>query len=163
MITATKGMELECSECEKKYDAGVEQHLCSCGRPLLVRYDLKRAAATLTMENLAKRAPTLWRYREVLPPGDPVTLGEGMTPLVHALRLGASMGLQRLYVKDEGLNPTGSFKARGVTAAVKRAKETGGESFWGATAGQGGGGPGAFRAGGGSLPGGCRGGGSPFG
>jgi len=118
MITATKGMELECSECEKKYDAGVEQHLCSCGRPLLVRYDLKRAAATLTMENLAKRAPTLWRYREVLPPGDPVTLGEGMTPLVHALRLGASMGLQRLYVKDEGLNPTGSFKARGMTAAV---------------------------------------------
>ena len=125
MITATKVMELECSECDKKYDAGVEQHLCSCGRPLLVRYDLKRAAATLTLENLSKRAPTLWRYREVLPPGEPVTLGEGMTPLVHALRLGASMGLQRLYVKDEGLNPTGSFKARGMTAAVTRAKQLG--------------------------------------
>jgi len=76
--------------------------LCVCGRPLLVRYDLKRAAATLTLENLSKRVRTLWRYREVLPPGEPVTLGEGMTPLVHAARLGASMGLQRLYVKDEG-------------------------------------------------------------
>src|SRR6202048_3387711 len=107
MITATKVMELECSECGEKYDAAVEQHLCACGRALLVRYDLKRAAATLTLENLAKRAPTLWRYREVLPPGDPVTLGEGMTPLVHAARLGGSMGLRHLYVKDEGLHPTG--------------------------------------------------------
>jgi len=100
-------MELECSECGKKYDAGIEQHLCSCGRPLLVRYDLQRAAATLTLENLSKRAPTLWRYREVLPPGEPVTLGEGMTPLVHTNRLGAAMGLQRRHVKEEGLNPTG--------------------------------------------------------
>ncbi len=146
MITATKVMELECSECEKKYDAGVEQHLCSCGRPLLVRYDLKRAAATLTMENLAKRAPTLWRYREVLPPGDPVTLGEGMTPLVHALRLGASMGLQRLYVKDEGLNPTGSFKARGMTAAVTRAKQLGAKVFAAPTAGNAGGALAAYAA-----------------
>src|SRR5258708_2460598 len=136
MITATKVMELECSECDKKYDAGVEQHLCSCGRPLLVRYDLKRAAATLTLENLSKRAPTLWRSREVLPPGEPVTLGEGMTPLVHALRLGASMGLQRLYVKDEGLNPTGSFKARGMTAAGARGKQIGRKGFWGGAAGQ---------------------------
>src|SRR6202047_3286405 len=103
MITATKVMELECSECDKKYDASVEQHLCSCGRPLLVRYDLRRPAAALPLENVSKRAPLLWRYREVLPPGEPVTLGEGMTPLVHALRLGASMGLKHLYGKDEGL------------------------------------------------------------
>src|SRR5260221_2392440 len=122
MTTATNVMELECSECGKKYDAEVEQHLCTCGRPLLVRYDLKQAAATLTLENLSKRVRTLWRYREVLPPGDPVTLGEGMTPLVHAARLGASMGLRRLYVKDEGLNPTGSFKARSMTAAVTHAE-----------------------------------------
>src|ERR1700738_1070752 len=122
MITATKVMELECSECGKKYDAGIEQHLCSCGRALLGGLHLQRAAGTLTMENLSKRAPTLWRYREVLPPGDPVTLGEGMTPLVHTHRLGASMGLQRLYVKDEGLNPTGSFKARGMTGGGGGAK-----------------------------------------
>src|SRR5260370_5566358 len=135
MTTATKVMELECSECSRTYDGAVEQHLCVCGRPLLARYDLKRAAATLTLENLSKRVRTLWRYREVLPPGEPVTLGEGMTPLVHAARLGASMGLQRLYVKDEGLNPTGSFKARGMTAAVTRAKQLGAKALAAPTAG----------------------------
>src|SRR6202035_2904338 len=123
MITATKVMELECSACGKKYDAEIEQHLCACGRPLLVRYDLKRAATTLTLENLSKRVRTLWRYREVLPPGDPVTLGEGMTPLVHTARLGASMGLRRLYVEDERINTTGSVQGRGMTAAVTRAKQ----------------------------------------
>src|SRR6202048_3497173 len=146
MITVTKVMELECSERDKKYDAGVEQHLCSCGRPLLVRYDLKRAAATLTLENLSKRVPTLWRYWEVLPPGEPVTLGEGMTPLVPTVRLGASMGLQRLYVKDEGLNPTGSFKARGMTAAVTRAKQLGAKTLAAPTAGNAGGALAAYAA-----------------
>src|SRR6202048_4651391 len=146
MITATKVMELECSECNKKYDAGVEQHLCTCGKPLLVRYNLQRAAATLTLENLSKRAPPLWRYREVLPPGDPVTLGEGMTPLVYAHRLGASMGLRRLYVKDEGLNPTGSFKARGMTAAVTRAKQLGAKVLAAPTAGNAGGALAAYAA-----------------
>jgi len=146
MITATKVMELECSKCSKKYDAGIEQHLCTCGRPLLVRYDLQRAAATLTVENLSKRPRTLWRYSEVLPPGDPVTLGEGMTPLVHASRLGASMGLRRLYVKDEGLNPTGSFKARGMTAAVTRAKQLGAKALAAPTAGNAGGALAAYAA-----------------
>src|ERR1700726_4654819 len=146
MITATKVMELECSECNKKYDAGVEQHLCTCGRPLLVRYDLQRAAATLTLENLSKRAPTLWRYREVLPPGNPVTLGEGMTALPPASRSGASMGLQHLYVKDEGLNPTGSFKARGMTAAVTRAKQLGAKILAAPTAGNAGGALAAYAA-----------------
>src|SRR5713101_6075843 len=119
-------LELECSACDKKYDASVEQHLCTCGRPLLARYDLRRAAATLTLESLKTRPRTLWRYAEVLPNDPAVSLGEGMTALVHAERLGASIvcgqegrrgqgGLQRLYVKDEGLNPTGSFKARGMT------------------------------------------------
>jgi threonine synthase len=146
MTTATKVMELECSECGKKYDAGIEQHLCACGRPLLVRYDLQRAAATLKLENLSKRPPTLWRYSEVLPPGDPVTLGEGMTPLVHAQRLGASMGLQRLFVKDEGLNPTGSFKARGMTAAVTRAKQLDAKALAAPTAGNAGGALAAYAA-----------------
>jgi threonine synthase len=146
MTTATNVMELECSECGKKYDAAVEQHLCTCGKPLLVRYDLKTAAATLTLSNLAKRPRTLWRYREVLPPGDPVTLGEGMTPLLHAARLGASMGLRRLYVKDEGLNPTGSFKARGMTAAVTRAKQLGAKALAAPTAGNAGGALAAYAA-----------------
>jgi threonine synthase len=139
-------MELECSECGKKYDAETEQHLCTCGKPLLVRYDLKTAAHTLTLENLSKRAPTLWRYREVLPPGEPVTLGEGMTPLVPAKRLGASMGLHRLFVKDEGLNPTGSFKARGMTAAVTRAKQLGAKVLAAPTAGNAGGALAAYAA-----------------
>lgn len=146
MLTDAKTMELECSECGKKYDAALEQHLCTCGKPLLVRYDLKRAAATLTLENLAKRPATLWRYREVLPPGPPVSLGEGMTPLVHAKRLGPSMGLQRLFVKDEGLNPTGSFKARGMSAAVTRAKQLGAKTLAAPTAGNAGGALAAYAA-----------------
>jgi threonine synthase len=146
MATATNVMELECSECRKKYDAEIEQHLCICGKPLLVRFDLTNAPSTLTRENLAKRVRTLWRYREVLPPGDPVTLGEGMTPLIPIARLGASMGLQRLYVKDEGLNPTGSFKARGMTAAVTRAKQLGAKILAAPTAGNAGGALAAYAA-----------------
>jgi threonine synthase len=127
-------VELECSACGKKYEASVEQHLCTCGKPLLARYDLRRAATTLTLENLKNRSRTLWRYAEVLPNDPPVSLGEGVTALVHAKRLGASIrcgqgGLQRLYVKDEGLNPTGSFKARGMTVAVSRAKQLGAKAL----------------------------------
>src|SRR2546425_523690 len=118
-------VELECSACGKKHDPSREQHLCTCGKPLLARYDLRRAAATLTFESLKTRPRTLWRYAEVLPNDPPVSLGEGMTALVHTERLGASMGLKHLYVKDEGLNPTGSFKARGMTTAVTRAKQLG--------------------------------------
>jgi len=125
MTATTNVVGLECSECRKKYDAAAEQHLCSCGRPLLVRYDLKRAAATLHLAALAGRQRTLWRYAEVLPGGPTVTLGEGMTPLLPTPRLGATMGIPGLHVKDEGLNPTGSFKARGMTAAVTRAKQLG--------------------------------------
>src|SRR6202790_285221 len=137
-------VELECSACSKKYDASIEQHLCTCGKPLLARYDLRRAAATLTLENLKTRPRTLWRYAEVLPHDPAVSLGEGMTALVHAERLGASIhcgkgGLQRLYVKDEGLNPTGSFKARGMSTAVSRAKQLGAKALAAPTAGEGGG------------------------
>jgi threonine synthase len=144
-------VELECSACGKKYDASVEQHLCSCGKPLLARYDLRRAAATLTLENLKSRPRTLWRYAEVLPNDPPVSLGEGMTALVHAERLGASIrcgseGLRRLYIKDEGLNPTGSFKARGMTAAVSRAKQLGAKALAAPTAGNAGGALAAYAA-----------------
>jgi threonine synthase len=144
-------VELECSACGKKYDASVEQHLCTCGKPLLVRYDLRRAAATLTLESLKNRPRTLWRYAEVLPNDPPVSLGEGMTALVHAERLGAAIrcgqgSLQRLYIKDEGLNPTGSFKARGMTAAVSRAKQLGAKALAAPTAGNAGGALAAYAA-----------------
>ena len=146
MIAARNVVELECSQCAKKYDAAIEQHLCTCGKPLFARYDLKRAAKTLSLKGLCARPRTLWRYREVLPDGEPVTLGEGMTPLLHASRLGASMGLNHLYVKDEGLNPTGSFKARGMTAAVTRAKQLGAKTLAAPTAGNAGGALAAYAA-----------------
>jgi len=144
-------VELECSACGKKYDASVEQHLCTCGKPLLARYDLRRAAATLTLENLKTRLRTLWRYAEVLPNDPPVSLGEGMTALVHAERLGAAIRcgqgtLKRLFIKDEGLNPTGSFKARGMTAAVSRAKQLGAKALAAPTAGNAGGALAAYAA-----------------
>jgi threonine synthase len=139
-------VELECSACGKKYDASKEQHLCTCGKPLLARYDLKRAAGTFTLEMLKDRPRNLWRYAEVLPEDPPVSLGEGMTPLVHAKRLGASMGLENLYVKDEGLNPTGSFKARGMSAAVTRAKQLGVKALAAPTAGNAGGALAAYAA-----------------
>ncbi|HEX8836007.1 MAG TPA: threonine synthase [Candidatus Acidoferrum sp.] len=139
-------VELECSACGKKYDATKEQHLCTCGKPLLARYDLKRAAETLTLAALKDRPRNLWRYAEVLPDDPPVSLGEGMTPLVHAKRLGASMGLKNLYVKDEGLNPTGSFKARGMSAAVTRARQLGVKALAAPTAGNAGGALAAYAA-----------------
>src|SRR5579864_3534606 len=150
MTAARNVVELECSQCAKKYDAAAEQHLCTCGKPLLARYDLKRAAKTLSLQAMSSRVRTLWRYREVLPGGDPVTLGEGMTPLVRASRLGASMGLTQLYVKDEGLNPTGSFKARGMTAAVTRARQLGARTLAAPTAGNAGGALAAYAAAAGS-------------
>ena len=139
-------VELECSACGKKYDALKEQHLCTCGKPLLARYDLARAAGTFTLETLKDRPQNLWRYAEVLPDDPPVTLGEGMTPLVRAKRLGASLGLENLYVKDEGLNPTGSFKARGMSAAVTRAKQLGVKALAVPTAGNAGGALAAYAA-----------------
>jgi threonine synthase len=110
------------------FDPRQRHHLCpGCGMPLLARYDLERARAW-SRDSLAGRVPTLWRYRELLPIFDdetPVTLGEGFTPLIHARRLGAELGLPALFVKDESLNPTNSFKARGQSVAVTRARALG--------------------------------------
>ena len=116
---------LECSApCGRgPYDPHIEHHLCACGAPLLARYDLA-AARAWQKASLTKRAANMWRYRELMPLFDgeePITLGEGWTPLVHAKRLGADLGLSRLFIKDESLNPTNSFKARGLAAAVTRA------------------------------------------
>lgn len=109
------------------YDPRREQHLCTCGAPLLARYDLT-AARAWRRESLAGREPNMWRYRELMPLMDgeaPITLGEGFTPLIHAQRLGRELGLTRLFVKDESLNPTNSFKARGLSAAVTKAAHLG--------------------------------------
>jgi threonine synthase len=121
--------DLECSvPCGAgPYDPRKEQHLCTCGAPLLARYDLE-AARAWSKDSLAGRAPNMWRYRELMPLLDgqePLTLGEGWTPLIHATRLGTDLGLQRLFVKDESLNPTNSFKARGLAAAVTKAAHLG--------------------------------------
>ena len=114
------------------YDARVEQHLCTqCGMPLLARYDLD-AARAWSKASLASREPTMWRYRELMPLFDgeqPITLGEGWTPLIHAKRLGRELGLERLFVKDESLNPTNSFKARGLAAAVTKASLLGAKTL----------------------------------
>jgi threonine synthase len=121
---------LECALCSLEHEANVLQNLCrECGKPLLVRYDLARAAQTLTKESLKTRESSLWRYREVLPVVDPknvVSLGEGWTPLFDAGRLAATLPIKlNLLIKDEGQNPTQSFKARGMTAAISMANELG--------------------------------------
>lgn len=120
---------LECPLTGETFDADFPHRTNpNNGKPLLARYDLESAGRTLNADSLATRDANMWRYREVLPVSDPaklITLGEGMTPLRRAERLGANVGIEHLYVKDEGLNPTGSFKARGLSAAVSRAFELG--------------------------------------
>ena len=120
---------LECSFCRREYEARRLHNVCTeCGKPLLVRYDLKRIAKFLTRQALYARRSDLWRYREMLPvrrEDNIVSLGEGWTPIIHAKTLGASLGVRQLFVKDESLNPTQSFKARGMSVAVSMAKELG--------------------------------------
>jgi threonine synthase len=120
---------LECGLCGAVQDADQLWNLCpACSKPLLARYNLGAARQALTREKVAGRAASLWRYQELLPVRNSrsvLCLGEGWTPLVHAERLGQAVGFGQLYVKDEGLNPTGSFKARGLAVAVSRACELG--------------------------------------
>ena len=139
---------LECARCAKQHDAGELQNLCDCGGPLLARYDLAAAAKTFTRESLTGRRRDLWRYAEVLPTPaeEAVTLGEGSSPLFPLNRLGERMGLPGLYLKDEAFNPTGSFKARGMAAAVSRAKQLGAKKLATPTAGNAGGALAAYAA-----------------
>ncbi len=120
---------LECALCGEAYEPDRLWNLCpDCGKPLLCRYELTAAAQALAPEALIGREATMWRYRELLPLRDDrhkFTLGEGWTPLVHATRLGSEVGFEQLYIKDESLNPTGSFKARGLGMAISRARELG--------------------------------------
>lgn len=129
MSTSSTLTHLACTACGAQHEPDRLQNLCTaCGKPLSAQYDLKRAARTLTKEALRARPRTLWRYEEVLPvlkQENVVALGEGWTPLLNAERLARKIGLAELYIKDESLNPTGSFKARGMAVAVSKAKELG--------------------------------------
>ena len=122
-------VDLECTKCRSRYDADRPWNVCpACGKVLYARYDLAGVRAVLDRDALIGRIPSLWRYHEILPIRDPsniVTFGEGMTPLLPMPRLGSTLGFDDLLVKDEGLNPTGSFKARGMAVAVSRARELG--------------------------------------
>src|SRR6202790_450535 len=119
---------LECSLCFQRFEANKIHNLCRCGGALLVRYHLVAIRGTWSPESLAQSKSDLWRYWPVLAVNrreSVVSLGEGMTPLIETKRLGSAVGAKDLWVKDEGLNPTGSFKARGMTAAISMARELG--------------------------------------
>jgi threonine synthase len=140
---------LQCSrpECGNVTAHSSLQNLCGkCHSPLLARYDLAAAKRSFSIDALRARPATMWRYEEVLPGSAPITLGEGMTPLIRAHRLGERMGLRHLYIKDEGLNPTASFKARGLSAAVTMAKALGAKTVALPTAGNAGGAAAAYAA-----------------
>src|SRR6185312_5144218 len=118
---------LECARCGKCHSFIELQTTCICGGPLLCRYDLQRAFRELDKKELMSRPPGIWRYRELLPSQDPdraVTLGEGSTPLLPSV-WGRKHGIEQLWIKDEGRNPTGTFKARGAAVAVTRLRELG--------------------------------------
>jgi threonine synthase len=118
---------LECSLCKKRFEANRIYNLCDCGGPLLVRYDLEKARRTWSRDQVAQGPNSMWRYAPMLPakPESIVSLGEGMTPLVRTRHLGRRVGADNLWIKDEGLNPTGSFKARGLSCAISMAVELG--------------------------------------
>ena len=140
---------LECSRTGEEYDAQGLHNLSKVGAPLLARYDLTAAARVLTRESLKGRRPDMWRYLEVLPVADEseiVSLGEGFTPLLVADRLGEWAGFDNLYIKDEGSNPTGSFKARGQSAAVSAARARGAKKLAVPSAGNAGGALSAYAA-----------------
>jgi threonine synthase len=139
---------LECTACGRTFDADVLHRLCEeCGKVLYPRYDL--ANVRLRPSDLLTREPSMWRYREVLPIRDAehiVSLGEGFTPLLAAPRLSERLGIADVRIKDEGQNPTGSFKARGMSAAVSRARELGAKSVAAPSAGNAGGALAAYAA-----------------
>jgi len=129
IVQTTGAAHLECTACGKTYESEKLWRLSPCcEKPLYARYDLERLRETFRPSALAGRPATLWRYAEVLPVRDParrLSLGEGFTPLIDAPRLADALGVERIWIKDEGQNPTASFKARGLALAVARAWELG--------------------------------------
>ncbi|MGM0920653.1 MAG: threonine synthase [Bacillota bacterium] len=123
---------LSCPKCGAEYSAETIQQLCACGSPLLVNYHLDQIKSVLTKEEVSHRENSLWKYHELLPvesPDNIVSMGEGMTPLLKMDRIGSELGIQHLLMKDEGLIPTGSFKARGAAVGISKAKELGVKTF----------------------------------
>jgi threonine synthase len=123
---------LECSRCARRYEPGKPWGLCECGGPLLARYDLEKLRAEWTRDSIRDGPPNMWRYAPALPVAEAasiVSLGEGMTPLLRAPRLGARFGTSHrgadLWIKDDGVNPTGTFKARGMSCAISMCVELG--------------------------------------
>jgi threonine synthase len=143
-------LELECSGCGRKFPFSQIQTFCpDCQSPLLARYDLEAARKHVDREAIGHRLKGMWRWHELLPVKDPqnfVFLGEGDTALLELPRIGSELGLDHLYVKDESSNPTGSFKARGLAAAISKAKELGIEKVIIPTAGNAGGAMAAYAA-----------------
>ena len=143
-------IDLVCTKTGKAYSKDQLWNLSpEADAPLFARYDLDAAAKTMRREKLAERVPTMWRYAEVLPVENEqfqVSLGEGFTPLLQATSLGREIGVPKLYIKDEGLNPTGSFKARGMSAAISRAAELGAQAIAIPSAGNAGGATAAYAA-----------------
>ncbi|MDP9004857.1 MAG: threonine synthase [Verrucomicrobiota bacterium] len=141
---------LSCTACALRHEWSQLQNLCTaCQKPLFPIYDLDAVGSALSRECLATREKSLWRYREVLPlPPDvePISLGEGGTPLLRAARFGARVGVSELWVKDEAQNPTQSFKARGMAVAVSMAKHLGATKLAVPTAGNAGGALAAYAA-----------------
>lgn len=120
---------LECGYCNKLLDKSKIWNLCpDCGKPLLARYDIESARKNFRKEVLTEREKTLWRYFEMLPVSNrkyQLSLGEGFTPLIKAENLGSEINMTNIYIKEEGVNPTASFKARGLCMAVSKAFEFG--------------------------------------
>ncbi len=143
-------IDLVCTKTGKAYSKDQLWNLSpEADAPLFARYDLDAVAKALRREKLAERIPTMWRYTEVLPVENEqfqVSLGEGFTPLLQATSLGKKIGVPKLYIKDEGLNPTGSFKARGMSAAISKAAELGAQAIAIPSAGNAGGATAAYAA-----------------
>ncbi|MDB5076959.1 MAG: threonine synthase, partial [Chloroflexi bacterium] len=141
---------LKCARCSTSHDPDQPQHLCTaCSSPLQAEYDLGAVAEAVRREDLAAREQSFWRYTELLPlknPGSRVSLGESFTPLLSVPSLASDLGLPNLLIKDEGLLPTGSFKARGAAIGVSRARELGAEVLALPTAGNAGGAWAAYGA-----------------
>ncbi|HEX6939752.1 MAG TPA: threonine synthase [Longimicrobiales bacterium] len=150
ILSAAGAAHLECTRCGQTYESERLWRLSPCcDKPLYARYDLEGLRHAFRPSDLAGRAPTLWRYAEVLPVRDParrLSLGEGFTPLVEAPRLAAELGIDRVWIKDEGQNPTASFKARGLALAIARAWELGVREVAIPTAGNAGGATAAYAA-----------------
>jgi threonine synthase len=142
-------IDLVCTKTGKSYAKDALWNLSEVGAPLFARYDLDAVRKAVKREDLASRIPTMWRYEEVMPVEDKqfcVSLGEGYTPLLQAFSLGRKIGVPNLFVKEEGVNPTGSFKARGMSAAISRAAELGARAIAIPSAGNAGGATAAYAA-----------------